>query len=203
MRDTHGRSDQSANPRRSKHRPSTLNFSAAPASQVGRVVPRFCYRLTGAAVFFEFTAAAQSSLPSAGAGSEVASAWWLWQAVIVGGIVLNIVVGAYSIAASRRAGRLSQHREVSFSKEYVDRSEWHESKDDIEARMARIEQVVSELADEFRAERQVQSASIEQKLSRVHERIDALKTDVANLPSQIIATLVNARLLNKPDGGEK
>lgn len=134
----------------------------------------------------------------AGVGSEISRALFTYQLMLAVSLLVGIAAGVASIIGvlgMARARKDVQKREVSFAQEYVPRGECDLRSQAAEERLVRFERELMEI----RAAAGLAARGEEDRVTRIHQRLDAMEQKISDMPSQIVALLRNTGAIRHRD----
>jgi gas vesicle protein len=157
--------------------------------------PRFhrsvCVLLVGIAAALTSAAYASTS-----GGEDMHQAMATYQMLVAGNMLVGIgasVAAIWSALTASRAGREVQRREISIAQQYQTREQAEAVQAAVDRRMGTTESELHGLRSEIRENRDEASRSSEDRITRVHSRLDTLEHRIADMPAQIVALLRNTK----------
>lgn len=184
--------------------PRRPGLSSSPASSTGCIVLRTGRRgflwlipaglvlalILGPILYSPLAVADPGGVGAGPATGDRDQAVLTWNLMYVTGIVVQLAVGIgtlWALLTAQRTRRESQKREVSFSQEYVPARECHLRVEATDDRLARVERELVEVRSQAAAAGRAE----EDRVRRIHERMDSIEKSIAQMPSQIVALLRN------------
>ncbi len=136
--------------------------------------------------------------PPSPSTTELVNALSLYRTMVVVQLFVGIgsgVFGMYGVVMAGRARRETQRREVTFTAEYLTKGEAGAASEEVDRRITQLEDALRTVQAEWRADRAALDRVNEERLVRLHTRLDQvekeLQAQISNMPAQLIAMLKN------------